>query len=69
MVYENDKKDPGKKTPKSKKYAGYLTATFKIDNKKVYKIQTDFMSLQGEDIPQRISCIVKSVMTLGKENE
>ena len=68
MVYENDKKDPGKKTTKSKLYAGYLTATFKVNKHKVYKIQTDFMSLKGEDIPQRVSCIVKSVMTLGEQN-
>ena len=64
MVYENDKKDPGKKTAKSKLYAGYLVATFKVDKKTVYKIQTDFMDLKGADIPIRVSCIVKSVLTL-----
>ncbi len=66
MVYENDKKDPGKKTKKSKLYAGYLVATFKVDKKVVYKIQTDFMDLKGKDIPARISCIVNSVMSLGE---
>lgn len=66
MVYENDKKDPGKKTKRSKLYAGYLVFTFKVDNKTVYKIQTDFMNLKGEDIPNRISCVVNSVMSLGK---
>jgi hypothetical protein len=64
MIYENDKKDPGKKTARSKLYAGYIEVTFKVHNKVVYLIQTDFMNLKGEDIPQRISCIVDSVMTL-----
>ena len=68
MVYENDKKDPGKKTKRSKLYAGYLVFTFKVGIKKVYKIQTDFMDLKGEDIPKRVSCIINSVMTLGEQN-
>ncbi|MCK5111114.1 MAG: hypothetical protein KAQ94_06305 [Arcobacteraceae bacterium] len=66
MVYENDKKDPGKKTKKSKLYAGYLEFAFKVDKKVVYKIQIDFMDLKGNDIPDRISCVVKSVMSLGE---
>ncbi len=66
MVYENDKKDPGKKTKKSKLYAGYLEFAFKVDKKVVYKIQIDFMDLKGEDISERISCVVKSVMSLGE---
>ena len=64
MVYENDKKDPSKKTKKSKLYAGYLAVTVKIDKKVVYKIQTDFMDLKGKDISNRISCIVNSIMSL-----
>ncbi len=66
MIYENDKKDPGKKTKKSKLYAGYIEATFKVDKKIVYKIQIDFMNLKGADIPKRIDCIVNSVMSLGE---
>ncbi len=64
MVYENDKKDPGKKTKASKLYAGYLVVAVKIDKKIVYKIQMDFMNLKGKDIPDRISCIVDSIMSL-----
>ena len=64
MVYENDKKDPGKKTKRSKLYAGYIELTAKVDKKVVYKIQTDFMNLKGEDIPNRISCIVNSIMSI-----
>ena len=64
MVYENDKKDPGKKTAKSKKYAGYIEVGCKLGKKVVYKIQTDFMSLNGADIPNRLNCITKSIMTL-----
>jgi len=69
MVYENDKKDPGKKTARSKLYAGYIEVTFKVNKKNVYKIQTDFMDLKGGDIPQRVTCIVNSIITLGDKNE
>jgi hypothetical protein len=61
---ENDMKDPGKKTKKSKLYAGYLVYEFKLDNKLVYKIQTDFMDFHGKDISNRINCIFKSFTTL-----
>jgi len=64
IVYENDKKDPGKKTKKSKLYAGYLKVTVKVNSQIAYMIQTDFMDLEGKDIPQRITCIVKSIMSL-----
>ncbi len=64
LIYENDKKDPGKKTKRSKLYAGYLEFTFKLNKKVVYKIQSDFMKMKGEDIPDRISCIIDSVMSL-----
>lgn len=64
MIYENDKKDPSKKTKKSKLYAGYIEVTFKLNTINIYKIQTDFMNLQGKDIPQRITCIINSVMSL-----
>jgi len=67
MIYENDKKDPGKKTARSKLYAGYIEATFKVNKQITYKIQTDFMNLKGKDIPQRITCLVNSVMTLNNK--
>jgi nitrous oxidase accessory protein len=35
-----------------------------IVKKNVYKIQTDFMDLKGKDIPDRILCITKSVLSL-----
>ena len=61
---ENDIKDPGKKTNKSKLYAGYLVYEFILDKQIVYKIQTDFMNKNGEDIPNRIMCVFKSLLTL-----
>jgi hypothetical protein len=66
LVYENDKLDPGKKTKKSKLYAGYIEITAKIKNKVIYKIQMDFLDLKGKDIPKRISCITKSIMSFNK---
>lgn len=41
LVYENDKDNPGKKTKKSKIYAGYLVFIFKTYNKLVYKLQIE----------------------------
>jgi hypothetical protein len=64
LIYENDKKDPGKKTKKSKLYAGYLEFDFKIKHATVYKIQIDFMDLKGADINKRLVCAIKSVLTL-----
>ena len=62
-IYENDKDDPGKKTKKSKLYAGYLYFLFMLDGKKAYVVQIDFMDLQGRDIPKRIDCAMESFLT------
>jgi hypothetical protein len=64
-IYENDVNDPGKKTKRSKLYAGYVV--FQFYNQKqelVYQVQIDFMNKQGEDIPKRVECAIKSFMTL-----
>ena len=62
-IYENDKADPGKKTKKSKLYAGYLRFTMAYNGKKVYSVQTDFMSLEGKDIPKSVDCAIESFVT------
>ena len=64
FIYENDKKDPGKKTAKSKLYAGYLVFHFLIEDEKVYRLQIDFMDMQGKDIDEKIQCMMKSVLSL-----
>ena len=64
FIYENDKEDPGKKTAKSKLYAGYLVFHFLLEGEKVYRIQIDFMDLQGKDIEEKIQCMMKSVLSL-----
>ncbi len=64
-IYENDVNDPGKKTARSKLYAGYVV--FQFYNKKqelIYQVQIDFMDKKGADIPKRIECSIKSFMTL-----
>ncbi|MEA3498262.1 MAG: hypothetical protein U9R16_04300 [Campylobacterota bacterium] len=66
-IYENDVKDPGKKTKKSKLYAGYVVLQVKNkNNKTIYKVQIDFMDRQGSDIAQSIKCCVKSFATFNK---
>ncbi len=63
-IYENDKKDKGKKGAKSKKYAGYLVFEFKYKNQLLYKIQSDYMSIKAEDIEERMNCIIKSFLSI-----
>ncbi len=65
---ENDTKDPGKKTKKSKLYAGYIVFEFKLHDKTVYKIQTDFNDKQGKDIEDRISCVMASFISIDDKN-
>lgn len=64
FIYENDKEDPGKKTAKSKLYAGYLVFHFLLEGEKVYRIQIDFMDLQGKDIEEKVNCAINSVWSL-----
>lgn len=63
-IYENDKEDKGKKGLKSKLYAGYLLFEFKLNNKLVYKIQTDYMNIDGKDIDERMDCVIKSFLSI-----
>ena len=63
-IYENDKEDKGKKNNDAKAYAGYLVFEFKYNNRLVYKIQSDYMNLNGNDIEDRMSCAIKSFTSL-----
>ncbi len=62
-VYENDKQDPGKKTKKSKLYAGYIYLNFKMDKKSIYDIQMDYKDLRAKDLKKRIECAIKSFLS------
>ena len=63
-IYENDKEDNGKKNNEAKSYAGYLVFEFKYENKLVYKIQTDYMNLDGNDINERMNCVIDSFISI-----
>lgn len=63
-IYENDKEDNGKKNNEAKSYAGYLVFEFKYENKLVYKIQTDYMNLDGNDIDERMNCVIDSFISI-----
>ena len=66
-IYENDVGDPGKKTKKSKLYAGYVVYKFyNKNNKLIYQSQIDFMDKQGTDIAQSVKCAIKSFATYNK---
>jgi len=62
-IYENDKADPGKKTKKSKLYAGFLRFIITYNGKKFYSVQADFMDLEGKDIPKSVECAIESFIT------
>ena len=64
LIYENDKKDPGKKNAKAKLYAGYLVFSFSVNNKLIYKLQIDFFDKKGKDIPKILECGLQSILTL-----
>lgn len=64
LLYENDKLDPGKKNDEAKVYAGYLMFDFYLGNVMIYKIQIDFMDMQGKDINKTIDCIKQSVLSI-----
>lgn len=63
-LYENDKEDTSKKNDKAKEYAGYLMFDFKYNNELIYKIQTDYTSIDTSDVEERMDCVIKSFTTL-----
>ena len=63
-LYENDKDDPKKKSPKSKLFMGYIRVAFDINNTTIYLIQSDFKDSMGKDIKNRIECIFNSLKSL-----
>lgn len=69
-IYENDKKDPKKKSDNCKLFRGYVV--FKIINNKkktVYQAQIDFLDPKGADIKQTISCAIKAFTTYNKKGK
>jgi len=64
LLYENDKKDPGKKNDEARQYAGYLVFDVYLDKSLVYKIQIDFMDMQGFDIKTKIDCVRQSILSI-----
>ena len=66
-IYENDVKDPGKKTKKSKLYGGYVVYKFyNKNNRLIYQSQVDFMNKKGADIASSVKCAIKSFATFNK---
>lgn len=63
-LYENDKKDTKKTNEDSKKYPGYLLFDFNYDGKLIYKIQIDYVNLDGSDLNERIDCAINSFISI-----
>ena len=68
-IYENDKEDNGKKNKDAKSYAGYLVFEFKYDDKLVYKIQTDYMDIDANDLEDRMDCAINSFISIYKKGK
>lgn len=64
-IYENDVNDPGKKTEKSKLYAGYVVFQFfNVKKEPIYQVQIDFSDKKGADLSRRIECAIESFITI-----
>jgi hypothetical protein len=68
-IYENDKEDSGKKNDKAKLYAGYIVFEFKYEDKLVYKIQTDYMNIDANDLEERMDCVINSFISINKKGK
>ncbi len=64
LLYENDKKDPKKKTQEAKLYEGYVQVSFYLNHTRVYTVQLDYMDPMGNDIAKRLKCALESVESL-----
>ena len=64
LLYENDKKDPKKKTQEAKLYEGYVQVSFYLSRTRVYTIQLDYMDPMGKDIAKRLRCALESAESL-----
>ncbi len=59
-IVENDKNDPRKKDESCKLHAGSLMTSFRINEKEVFRMHTDFLKYDKDDIRDRINCTVKA---------
>ena len=58
-IVENDKNNP-RKTQKDKNYAGELISSFRINQKEIFRMHTEFLQYDKEEIKQRINCTIKA---------
>lgn len=63
-IYENDKKENGKTSTEENDYSGHLVFEFKLDDKPVYKIKTNYLDNGASDLKQRLTCVVDSFVSL-----
>lgn len=63
-IYENDQKESGKNSNKEDLSSGHLVFEFKLNDKPVYKIQTNYLDNGASDLKQRLTCIVDSFTSL-----
>lgn len=63
-IYENDKNDSNKKNKDALLYAGYVVFEFFYSDKKVYKVQIDYLNDDASDLKRRVECAIDSFLSL-----
>lgn len=63
-IYENDKADSNKKNKDALLYAGYIVFEFFYSDKKVYKVQIDYLNDDASDLEKRVQCAIDSFLSL-----
>ena len=58
-IVENDKNNPRKKEIE-KNHAGELISSFRINQKEVFRMHTEFLQYDKDEIKQRINCTIKA---------
>lgn len=63
-IYENDKEDSNKKNKDALLYAGYVVFEFFYNDKKIYKVQIDYLNDDASDLERRVQCAIDSFLSL-----
>ena len=65
-ILENDKNDP-RKTDADRKHAGVLLTSFRMNQKEVFRMYTEFLQYDKETIKEKINCTIKAFRHNAKE--
>lgn len=67
-LIENDKMDKRKKSDECKLNAGSLKTSFRVNGRESFRMYTDFMSYNKQEIKQRVQCTIKAFKSNESKN-